>query len=81
MRLANATCPACLQTPKELAEQSARTVLGLFKKQHKRRDPNLRPWEEGGSRIKVGGNGGLCSRGVQPAWASAGKCQPGGTDG
>lgn len=40
-------------TPKELAEQSARTVLGLFKKQHKRRDPNLRPWEEGGSRIKV----------------------------
>ncbi|KAL4426025.1 hypothetical protein ABPG75_010041 [Micractinium tetrahymenae] len=40
-------------TPKELAEQSARAVLGLFKKQFKRRDPHLRPWEEGGSRIKV----------------------------
>lgn len=40
-------------TPKELAEQSARVVLGLFKKQFKRRDPNLRLWEEGGHRIRV----------------------------
>lgn len=32
-------------------------MLGLFKKQHKRRDPNLRPWEEGGSRIKVSWGG------------------------
>ncbi|PSC67208.1 peptidyl-tRNA hydrolase 2 [Micractinium conductrix] len=40
-------------TPKELAEQSARVMLGMFKKQYKRRDPNLRLWEEGGSRIKV----------------------------
>lgn len=28
-------------------------VLGQFKKQHKRRDPNLRPWEEGGHRMQV----------------------------
>lgn len=33
--------------------QAARVVLGQFKKQHKRRDPNLRPWEEGGHRMQV----------------------------
>lgn len=37
----------------DLAEQAARVVLGQFKKQHKRRDPNLRPWEEGGHRMQV----------------------------
>ncbi|KAI7837654.1 hypothetical protein COHA_008516 [Chlorella ohadii] len=37
----------------ELAQQAARVVLGQFKKQHKRRDPNLRPWEEGGHRMQV----------------------------
>lgn len=39
----------------ELAQQAARTVLGLFKKQFKRKDPALRPWEEGGNHIKVRG--------------------------
>jgi hypothetical protein len=37
----------------QVAEQAARAVLGAFKKQFKRRDPNLRLWEEGGHRIKV----------------------------
>lgn len=41
----------------EVAEQAARAVLGIFKKQFKRRDPNLRPWEEAGHRIKVLGVG------------------------
>lgn len=34
-------------------KQAARVVLGQFKKQHKRRDPNLRTWEEGGHRMQV----------------------------
>lgn len=41
----------------ELAEHAARTVLGQFKKQHKRRDPHLRPWEEGGHRMQVSREG------------------------
>ncbi|KAI3427278.1 hypothetical protein D9Q98_007210 [Chlorella vulgaris] len=37
----------------EVAEHAARAVLGSFKKLYKRRDVNLRPWEESGHRIKV----------------------------
>lgn len=46
-------------------------MLGLFKKQHKRRDPSLRPWEEGGSRIKVGwGQAWHAGQGDTPGWGS-----------
>lgn len=41
----------------ELAAQAARTVLGQFKKQYKRRDQHLRAWEEAGHTIQVCGWG------------------------
>jgi hypothetical protein len=52
--------PCCcrLQSKQEVAEQASRTVLGMFKKQYKRRDPNLRGWEEGGHQMKVRGREG-----------------------
>lgn len=64
----------------ELAEQAARVVLGQFKKCHKRRDPALRAWEEGGHRMQVragglrcAGCGGACKG---PAATPPGACNP-----
>lgn len=41
----------------ELAQHAARVVLGQFKKCHKRRDPGLHAWEEGGHAMRVLGVG------------------------
>ena len=62
-----------------LAEQAARVVLGMFKKEYKRRNPLLRGWEEGGSRMRVRcavrwGAVGACA--CVGSWSCVGGCSP-----